>query len=304
MTRMDGTPVAVPYSYYDLVRAHGLHEALLPDVDFPAPTLTPLRRPLAESTVGVYVSCGLYLKGDPPPGRTNDLNYRLIHRDVALSELAIGHLSPVRLWAEQDLNVSYPRDRLIELEAEGLFGRLADEAVSLVGSISTYTELVEQAVPRILGDYERQGVDLVFLFPFCPMCHRSTSVLARALESRGMPTVTTSTSWEMTGQYKPPRVAWLDFPLGCAAGRPHQAEQQRDILRTVLRMVPDFDEPWAIRRLPFLWSPDGSRDWVEVMNALFLGQGHEIVAHNVAEHRKHGDQLQGREKDFVMRCNC
>jgi D-proline reductase (dithiol) PrdB len=301
---MTDPALPAPYSYYDLVRAHGLHEALLPDVNFPPPALTPLRKPLAESTVGVYVSCGLYRKGDPPPGRTNDLNYRLIPRAVPLSELGIGHLSAVRVWAEQDLNVSYPRDRLIELEAEGVFHRLAGEAVSLVGSISTYTALVEQAAPRILSEFERQGVDLVFLFPFCPMCHRSTSVLARALEARGMPTVTTSTSWEMTEQYKPPRAAWLDFPLGCAAGRPNRPEQQREILRTVLGMVPGFRDPWEIRRLPFQWSPDGSRDWVEAMDALFLGEGHAIVAYNVAQHRQHGDTLTGREREFVLRCNC
>lgn len=293
-----------PYSYYDLVRRHGLVEALLPDVDFPPPPLAPLRKPIAESTVGLYVSCGLYHHSDPPPGRTNDLNYRLIDRSVPLSELRMGHLSAVRRWAEQDLNVSYPRDRMIELESEGAFRRLAEQAVSLVGSISTYTALVEQAVPRILAEYERQGVDLVFLFPFCPMCHRSTSVLARALEARGMPTITTSTSWEMTAQYKPPRVAWLDFPLGCAAGRPNRPAQQRDILRTVLNMVPEFREPWTIAPLPFQWSDDGSRDWVEVMNALFLGEGHDIVTYNVAQHRKYGDNLEGRERDFVMRCNC
>jgi hypothetical protein len=136
------------------------------------------------------------------------------------------------------------------------------------------------------------------------MCHRSTSVLARALEARGMPTITTSTSWEMSEQYKPPRVAWLDFPLGCAAGRPKFPEQQRQILQTVLEMMPEFRDPWEIKRLPFEWSADGSRDWVEIMDRLFLGEAHDVVAFNVAQHRKFGDALQGREKEFVIRCNC
>ncbi len=301
---MAAAPASVPYSYYDLARKHGLVDTFLPDVNFPTPELTPLRKPIADSTLGLYVSCGVYLKTDLPPGRTNDLNYRLIPRNVPLSELGIGHLSPVRVWAEQDLNVSYPRDRMIELESEGVFRKLAEHAVSLVGSISTYTSLVESVVPKILAEYERQGVDFVFLFPFCPMCHRSTSVLARALEARGMPTVTTSTSWEMSIQYKPPRVAWLDFPLGCAAGRPNVPEQQREILRTVLEMTSGFCEPWEIKRLPFQWSADGSHDWVETMDSLFLSEAHEIVAANVAQHREYGDRLQGREKEFVIRCNC
>lgn len=295
---------ATPYSYYDLARREGLTEALLPDVDFPAPALAPIRKPLAESVIGVYASCGLYHQNDPPPARTNDLNYRLIHRDVPVDELRMGHLSGVRVWGEQDLNVVYPRDRLLELEAEGLFARLADEAVSLVGSISVYTELVQTAVPKILGEYERQGVDLVFLLPFCPMCHRSTSVIARALEARGMPTITTSTSWEMSMQYKPPRTAWLDFPLGCSAGRPNVPDQQREIVRTVLASAVDYAEPWEIKRLPFQFSPDGSRAWADEMDRLFLGEAHDVVAYNVAQHRQHGDDLSGKEQEWTIRCNC
>src|SRR5713101_3138101 len=87
---MDTNTVTVPYSYYDLVRTHGLVDAMLPDVDFPPPSLTPLRKPLSKSTLGMYVSCGLYLKTDPPPGRTNDLRYRLIDRAVPLTDLGIG----------------------------------------------------------------------------------------------------------------------------------------------------------------------------------------------------------------------
>ena len=50
-------------------------------------------------------------------GETNDLTYRLLHRDTALSELKLSHMTPARKWALEDLNVAYPRDRLIELEA-------------------------------------------------------------------------------------------------------------------------------------------------------------------------------------------
>src|SRR6185503_18124200 len=98
------TPNEAPYSYYDLVRRNNRHDTLLPDVDFPAPALTRIAKPIAECTIGLYISCGVYLKTDPPPGRTNDLYYRLIDRSVPLSDLAIGHLSGVRMWAEQDLN--------------------------------------------------------------------------------------------------------------------------------------------------------------------------------------------------------
>jgi hypothetical protein len=76
------------------------------------------------------------------------------------------HKTPVRLWATQDINVAFPRDRLIELEREGTIGRLASRSVSMVGSITKYTELIQKTVPAILNEFKSQQVDLVFLFPF------------------------------------------------------------------------------------------------------------------------------------------
>lgn len=97
---------------------------------------------------------------------TNDLSYRLLHRSVPLSKLKVSHMTPSRKWAMEDLNVAYPRDRLIELEAEGVFKKLASDAVSMVGSITLYTELLNDVVPRIKKEFDRQGVDLVLIFPF------------------------------------------------------------------------------------------------------------------------------------------
>ena len=58
------------------------------------------------------------------------------------------------------------RDRLIELEAEGVFKKLAPSAVSMVGSITLYTELLSDAVPRIKQELDRQEVDLALIVPF------------------------------------------------------------------------------------------------------------------------------------------
>ena len=87
-------------------------------------------------------------------------------REVSPTELVVAHQTPVRHWALEDLNVAYPRDRLVELEQEKAIGRLAPRAVSMVGSISQYTELLQRTVPAIKEEFDSQGVDLVFLFPF------------------------------------------------------------------------------------------------------------------------------------------
>jgi D-proline reductase (dithiol) PrdB len=133
---------------------------------FEPPRLTPLRKPIWQSTIGIFTSAGIRLRSDTPLAETNDLSHRLIDRSVPYSELTIAHQTPVRVWALEDLNIAFPRERLADLEAEGAIGRLASRAVSMVGSITTFTGLLQKAVPVIQRELEDQGVDLLFLFPF------------------------------------------------------------------------------------------------------------------------------------------
>ena len=272
---------------------------------FDPPRLTPLRKPIAESTIGLFASCGAQLPEDPLLGETEDISFRLIPRDTPMSRLVVAHKTKVRKWAVEDLNVAFPLDRMKELESGGAFKRLAHTAVSMVGSIQRYTELVEQTVPAIKQIYDSQGVDLVFLFPFCPACHRATTVIARALEARGLPTLSMSVLLESAEEAKPPRTCFLDFPLGCPAGKPHEAEQQREILRSALRLAPDFDrQAWHIKSLPFQWSLDGSRAWEEEVSELYRNGGLKIVMAHRDAHHEHGESLVGREREFAIRCNC
>jgi D-proline reductase (dithiol) PrdB len=272
---------------------------------FDAPRLTPLRKPIRESTIGLFASCGAQLPEDPMLRETEDISFRLIPRDTPMSRLVVAHQTKVRKWAVEDLNVAFPQERMRELEAEGVFKRLAHTAVSMVGSIQRYTELLEQSIPAIKQIYDSQGVDLVFLFPFCPACHRATTVIARALEARGLPTLSMSVLLEAAEEAKPPRTCFLDFPLGCPAGKPHEAEQQREILRSALKLAPDFDgQPWHIKSLPFQWSADGSRAWEEEVSDLYRNGGLKIVMAHRDEHHKQGESLVGREREFAIRCNC
>ena len=273
--------------------------------EFDPPELTPLRKPVAESTIGLFVSCGAQLPADPPLRETEDITFRLLHRDTPLDQLIVSHQTLVRKWALEDLNVAYPIERLKELEAEGVFRRLAHTSVSMVGSIERYTELVEQTVPQIKAIYDSQGVDLVLVLPFCPACHRATGIIARALEARGLPTLSTSVLWEMSAAVKPPRTCFLDFPLGCPAGRPHEAEQQRAILRRTFELAGSFDPAnWAMQTLPFAWSPDGDRSWETTTDDLYRNGGLAIASAHMAAHAAVGESLVGQERAFAIRCNC
>lgn len=189
--------------------------------------------------------------------------------DQSLPRNGLDAACAIKRSRQADSNVAFPLDRLKELEAEGTIRRLAHTAVSMVGSIQRFTELVDQTVPAIKQVYDSQGVDLVLLSPFCPACHRATGVIARALEARGLPILSMNVLWEAGQEVKPPRTCFLDFPLGCPAGRPNETAQQRDILRAALKLAPEFDPVhWGMKTLPFEWSRGGSHVWKQKVDKL------------------------------------
>jgi D-proline reductase (dithiol) PrdB len=113
-----------------------------------------------------------------------------------------------------------------------------------------------------------------------------------------------STLWEVSMAFKPPRTVFLDFPLGCPAGKPNEPELQREILRAALAAAPVFDAAaWKIAELPFQWSADGQRDWEEEVRELYR-RGLRTVSRHVADHQAIGESLLDRENEFSLRCNC
>jgi hypothetical protein len=109
----------------------------------------------------------------------------------------------------------------------------------------------------------------------------------------------------MTEAVKPPRACFLDFPLGCPAGKPHEREQQQAILRAAFAAAPSFvEDAWEMKTLPFQWSPDGSRAWEDEVANLYRTQGIAMVAAHQGEHATRGESLVGNEKAFAIRCNC
>ena len=153
----------MPFSFVRLLNELGRD---IPRPVFDPPSLTPLRKPLAESTVGLFLSCGVQCVDDPMLAETEDISFRLVHRDLPREKLVMAHKTVVRKWADEDINVGYPIDAMRALESDGTIGRLAHTAVSIVGSIERYTELMEQTLPAVKAVYDAQGVDLVLMVPF------------------------------------------------------------------------------------------------------------------------------------------
>ncbi|HUF43684.1 MAG TPA: hypothetical protein VMR20_17155 [Verrucomicrobiae bacterium] len=103
--------------------------------------------------------------------------------------------------------------------------------------------------------------------------------------------------------FKPPRTVFLDFPLGCPAGKPNAPEMQRAILRAALTLAPAFAEPWRMEALPFQWSADGGRQWEKEVKEMYR-RGLSTVSRHVSDHQNVGESLLDKEKEFSLRCQC
>lgn len=59
----------------------------------------------------------------------------------------------------------------------------------------------------------------------------------------------------------PPRAAFLDYPLGHTAGKPHDQKLQREIMLQALNSIYSMTEPGSMIHLDFRWSE--TDEWKE-----------------------------------------
>ena len=83
-------------------------------------------------------------------------------------------------------------------------------------------------------------------------------LVARILEKAGFPTICLTAARSITESVNHPRSAVVDMPLGYTAGRPHEPEFQRDLLRQVFKAAESIDTPGSIVDLDVTWSEDAS----------------------------------------------
>ncbi len=63
---------------------------------------------------------------------------------------------------------------------------------------------------------------------------------------------------DITRAVNPPRAAFLDYPLGHTAGKPHDAALQLRVMREALEAFESMTVPGSVKVLPFVWSVDES----------------------------------------------
>ena len=126
------------------------------------PWVTP--KPLDTCRIALISTAGLHRREDPPftPGAGD---YRIIPDDYNMFDLVMSHLSTNfdRSGFYQDVNTSFPIDRLRELAEEGMIDSVASRHFSFMGATPpTVMEPVARDLSTVL---KADNVDAVVLVP-------------------------------------------------------------------------------------------------------------------------------------------
>ena len=80
------------------------------------------------------------------------------------------------------------------------------------------------------------------------MCHRSVGLVSRAIEGKGIPTV----SLAMERGVAAPRVAFVPFPYNFPMGEPNERGRHREVALAALALLYELSGPGEVE-LPFRW---------------------------------------------------
>jgi len=120
--------------------------------------------------------------------------------------------------------------------------------------------------PEIVARCKADEVDAAILVPNCPVCHQSVSLAARMLEENGISTIVMGCAKDIVEYVGVPRFLFSDFPLGNAAGRPHDPASEVFTLDLALRVIESAPAPRTTVQSPLVWSdnPDWKLDYSNI----------------------------------------
>jgi len=82
------------------------------------------------------------------------------------------------------------------------------------------------------------------------------SLVARHLETAGIPTVVVGSARDIVEECGVARFLFSDFPLGNPCGKPWDAEMQRQVVGLSLDVLESATLPRTTVQTPFVWSDD------------------------------------------------
>lgn len=129
---------------------------------------TPYEGQPSDQTFAIATTGGLYLKDSQPAFDTEsihgDVSFREIPKTVRQQDFSIAHKHYDHALTEQDFNIVFPIQRFVELEDEGIIGRLTDTHYSF-SYVNDAVSLVKETAPKFISQLKADRVDVLFLVP-------------------------------------------------------------------------------------------------------------------------------------------
>jgi hypothetical protein len=232
----------------------------------------PLAKPLSRSRLTIITTAAPFQpdKGDQGPGAPYNSAakfFTVYSGDTAADhDLRISHIAIDRKHTSAaDIGSYFP---LAELRRQAVDLRIGSVAPRFHGLPTNRSHRVTLEVdcPEVVRRCKADGVDAAVLVANCPVCHQSVSLTARALEENGIATVVMGCAKDIVEYVGVPRFLFSDFPLGNAAGRPHDRASHTATLDLALKLLASAVAPRTTVQSPLTWSdsPDWKLDYCNI----------------------------------------
>jgi hypothetical protein len=219
-----------------------------------------LARPLAECRVALVTTAAPYRPdcGDQGPGAPYNARakfYSVYSGDTSVDhDLRISHVAIDRQHTTAtDPNTWFPLPALRRAAASGRIGALAARFHGAPTNRSQRTT-TEVDAPEIVARCSADAADAAILVANCPVCHQTLALVAGQLEANGIATVVLGCAKDIVEHVGVPRFVFSDFPLGNAAGRPHDVASQDATLELALALLESAPSPRTTVWSPLRWS--------------------------------------------------
>lgn len=257
-------PADVPIPYLQRIRDYyqGLgYGAPYEWAHYPAVPFQPLARPLSACRVALVTTAAPFQpdKGDQGPGAPYNAAakfYAVYSGDSAADhDLRIAHVAIDRDHTRADDQNSYfPLPALRRAVEAGRIGSLT--RFHGLPTNRSHATTLEVDCPDLVARCRTDGADVAILVPNCPVCHQSVSLAARVLEAAGIATVIMGCARDIVEFVGVPRLVFSDFPLGNAAGKPHDTASQDATLALALALLEGAPAPRTTVQSPQRWAED------------------------------------------------
>ena len=224
-----------------------------------------LLRPLAACRIAIVTTAAPYQpgRGDQGPRAPYNANAKFyaVFSDVTERDpdLRIAHIAIDRQHTTaEDLASYFPLAMLRRAAADGRIGSFAPRFHGVPTNRSQRATLGVDG-PEVVARCRADGVDAAILVANCPVCHQTVALVARLLEEAGIASVVMGCAKDIVERVGVPRFVFSDFPLGNAAGRPHDVASQDATLALALALLEAAPAARTTVQSPLRWSE--SAEW-------------------------------------------